>query len=112
MAILFEPVRLSSSLSFRPVSDNPTGPMDLMVRSAEAVQKVFGSNSPCTKRGMGVFEIFDLHGGFSLETLPDTDAHRARRQIWDRAQNSQGILLTNALCLDSRLTTARSNGQI
>ena len=68
-----------------------------MVCSAEAVQKVMGANSPCTKSGMGVFEIFDLHGGFSLETIPDTDAHRARRQIWDRAQNSQGILLSKVI---------------
>lgn len=70
--------------------------MDLMLRSAEAVQKVMGSGSSCTKRGMGVFEIFDLHGGFSLETLPDTDTHRARRQIWDRAQNSQGTELRHS----------------
>jgi hypothetical protein len=67
-----------------------SGPMDLMLRSGEAVQKVMGANSPCTKRGMGVFEIFDLHGGFSLEAILDTDSHRTRRQIWDRAQNSQG----------------------
>lgn len=69
---------------------NGLGPMDLSLRSADAVQKVMGANSPCTKRGMGVFEIFDLHGGFSLEAILDTDTHRARRQIWDRAQNSQG----------------------
>ncbi|KAB5559532.1 cytochrome P450 [Coniochaeta sp. 2T2.1] len=50
-----------------------------------------GANSPCTKRGMGVFEIFDLHGGFSLEAILDTDTHRVRRQIWDRAQNSQAM---------------------
>ncbi|KAH8902894.1 cytochrome P450 3A24 [Coniochaeta sp. PMI_546] len=68
-----------------------SGPMDLMIRSGEAVQKVMGANSSCTKRGMGVFEIFDLHGGFSLEAILDSDVHRARRQIWDRAQNSQAM---------------------
>lgn len=93
------------SVVHQPIA-NGLGPMDLMLRSAEGVQKVMGASSPCTKRGMGVFEIFDLYGGFSLETLPDTDAHRARRQIWDRAQNSQGTEQQRHSIRDSRLTAS------
>lgn len=72
-------------------TDIGKGPMELMLRSAEAVQLVHGGNSKCTKRGMGVFEIFDWDGGFSLEAILDTDTHRERRRIWDRAQNPQAM---------------------
>ncbi|RKU46919.1 hypothetical protein DL546_003487 [Coniochaeta pulveracea] len=65
--------------------------MDLVIRSADAVQVVHGSNSKCTKRGLGTFEIFDWDGGFSLETIMDSDIHRERRRIWDRAQNPQAM---------------------
>ena len=83
----------------QPVALTPVvGPLDIVCCSADAVQKIMGAGSPCTKRGMGVFEIFDHHGGFSLEAVLDTDTHRARRQIWDRAQNSQGIRLNSCYC--------------
>lgn len=82
------------SSAFTRYSPTGLGPMELTFRSGEAVQKVMGANSSCTKRGMGTFEIFDLHGAFSLEAILDSDAHRARRQIWDRAQNSQGMYIS------------------
>lgn len=71
--------------------NDESGPMELMLRSAEAVQLVHGGNSRCTKRGMGLFEIFDWDGGFSLEAILDADSHRERRRIWDRAQNPQAM---------------------
>jgi tryprostatin B 6-hydroxylase len=65
--------------------------MDLVIRSAAAVQLIHGSNSQCTKRGLGTFEIFDWDDGFSLETIMDRDSHRERRRIWDRAQNPHAM---------------------
>ena len=64
--------------------------MDLVLRSADAVQKTQGLTSACTKRGSGIFESFEYEGSYSLEALMDNAAHRRRRQIWDRAQNSKG----------------------
>jgi len=66
------------------------GPMDLVLRSADAVQKTQGLTSACSKRGSGIFESFEYEGSYSLEALIDNAAHRRRRQIWDRAQNSKG----------------------
>jgi hypothetical protein len=64
--------------------------MEISCRSADAVLKIMGPTSRCTKRGMGNFEIFEHLGGWSLEALLDTGPHNLRRQVWDRAQNSQG----------------------
>ncbi|KAB5570125.1 cytochrome P450 [Coniochaeta sp. 2T2.1] len=65
------------------------GPMDLVIRSADAVHK---TQTLCGKRGTGTFESFAYEGTwFSLEALMDNDEHRRRRQVWDRAQNGKAM---------------------
>lgn len=41
---------------------------------------------------MGVFEAFEFHGVYGLETILDSEAHRWRRQVWDKAQNQKAML--------------------
>jgi hypothetical protein len=73
--------------------------MDLMLRSADAVQKVMGSQSLCTKRGIGLFDALTINGEHSVEAILDTDEHRWRKQVWDRAMSNRGMFILGWLKL-------------
>ncbi|KAI1842511.1 hypothetical protein JX265_012677 [Neoarthrinium moseri] len=61
-----------------------TGPRELTVLRAEAIDLIYGSSSPCTK---GTW--YDQNSGnadkVGIENVRDKEKHRVRRKAWDRA---------------------------
>jgi hypothetical protein len=80
--------------------------MDLMLRSADAVQKVMGAKSLCTKRGIGLFDALNVNGGHSVEAILDSEEHRWRKQIWDRAMSNRGMSTYIWCCACSTFLTS------
>jgi hypothetical protein len=65
------------------------GPNELVLLRTDAIDKVHGANSKCTKRGTRA-DNFTYHGVRNLDSMVDRDEHRWRRQVWDKAFGTKG----------------------
>ncbi|KAL7787138.1 cytochrome P450 [Trichoderma ceciliae] len=66
------------------------GPNELMLLSIDALQKVHGAGSKCSKRNT-VYEVVHYEGCPNIDSILNRDDHRWRRQIWDRAFNTKAL---------------------
>ncbi|KAH8883039.1 cytochrome P450 [Thozetella sp. PMI_491] len=64
------------------------GPNELVLRSADAIQKVHGAQSKCDKSDT-FYEFVTYKGELNIDSQPRREEHRWRRQVWDRALNSK-----------------------
>lgn len=69
-----------------------TGPRELTVLRASAVELVYGPSSKCTK---GTW--YDQNSGnpdkVGIENVRDKERHRVRRKAWDQGLGSRGMSL-------------------
>ncbi|KAH8812322.1 cytochrome P450 [Xylogone sp. PMI_703] len=66
------------------------GPSELMIMSLDAQQKIHGAQSRCSKRET-FFEVIGYKGSPNLNSMGNREEHRWRRQVWDKAMNSQAL---------------------
>lgn len=64
-------------------------PNEVMIRDVDALAKVHGGASRCTK-GM-IYDNLQLFGVKNLDGIDDRPAHRLRRQVWDRAFGTHNL---------------------
>lgn len=64
-------------------------PNEIMIRHIDALAKVHGGASRCTK-GM-VYDNLQLFGVKNLDGIADRPAHRLRRQVWDKAFGTRNL---------------------
>lgn len=57
--------------------------------SVDAIQKVHGANSLCSKTGT-MYDFITMGGVLNIDSIGDHDIHRGRRIPWDRAFNGTG----------------------
>lgn len=64
-------------------------PNEIMIRDIDALAKVHGGASRCTK-GM-VYDNLQLFGVKNLDGIDDRPTHRLRRQVWDKAFGTRSL---------------------
>ncbi|KAL7931819.1 cytochrome P450 [Trichoderma chlorosporum] len=65
-------------------------PNELLVLSTDALQKVHGFSSPCSKHN-SPYEVVDYKGHLNIESIANREEHRWRRQIWDKSFNAKAM---------------------
>lgn len=65
-------------------SSNIIGPNEVMTLSLDALHKMHGAGSACSKRN-SAYESIQYNGHSNLDTILNHQEHRWRRQIWDKA---------------------------
>ena len=65
------------------------GPSELTVLSIDAISKVHGALSKCTKKHTGLYDVFSYKGMKNLDGITEPREHRDRRRIWDKAMTKQ-----------------------
>lgn len=60
------------------------GPNEVMTLSIDALQKVHGAGSQCSKQNTP-YEAVAYKGYPNLDTVLNHKDHRWRRQVWDKA---------------------------
>lgn len=65
-------------------------PDELLVESIDAIQKVHGSGSGCSKKDTS-YSFVSVNGIHNLDSVDDHGIHRARRVFWDKAFSSKGM---------------------
>lgn len=65
------------------------GPNEVMIRDIDALSKVHGGTSRCTK-GM-VYDNLHLFGIKNLDGIVDRPTHKLRRQVWDKAFGARNL---------------------
>lgn len=66
-------------------------PNEVMIRDIDALAKVHGGASRCTK-GM-VYDNLQLFGVKNLDGIDDRPTHRLRRRVWDKAFDTRSLEL-------------------
>ncbi|EHA51871.1 cytochrome P450 3A24 [Pyricularia oryzae 70-15] len=64
-------------------------PNELMVMAPEALSKVQGMTSKCSKKNTGIFDILHSKGDRMIVALLEKDEHIARRKIWNQALDTK-----------------------
>ncbi|SPO04003.1 uncharacterized protein DNG_06686 [Cephalotrichum gorgonifer] len=60
-------------------------PNELSIVRVDAVRKIHGATTRCTKTNTGVYEYNRFRGVADLEFVTDRSEHRERRRVWHRA---------------------------
>ncbi|OHF00837.1 L-ornithine-N5-monooxygenase [Colletotrichum orchidophilum] len=69
------------------------GPNDISVVNLDAINKIHGPQTKCTKHNTGFYDALVTRGELNLDSLWHNEVHRDRRKIWDQALGSKGIIL-------------------
>ncbi|KAL6898691.1 cytochrome P450 [Trichoderma evansii] len=66
------------------------GPNEVMTLSIDALQKVHGAGSQCSKQNTP-YETVNYNGHLNLDSITNHKDHRWRRQIWDKAFSTKSL---------------------
>ncbi len=64
---------------------------ELLLTNIEAITKVYGPGTRCTKRNAGHYEFIDFRGEYNVDALMEREEHRPRRRIWENALSTKAV---------------------
>ncbi|KAI3534291.1 L-ornithine-N5-monooxygenase [Colletotrichum filicis] len=67
------------------------GRNDISVVNLDAITKIHGPQTKCTKRNTGFYDALRTKGELNLDSLSHNEVHRDRRKVWDQALGSKAL---------------------
>jgi tryprostatin B 6-hydroxylase len=76
----------------------PPGPNEISISHIDALQKVHGIQTGCSKKNNAGYEGLQFKGERNLDSVTDHGEHRMRRKVWDKALSKTTYVTHDSIC--------------